>query len=184
MPVLDPQVRDCLSITPGRDTEKYFLTAPVRWIDAGEDGEMEALGVGSIDGKPRKEAVAILHSLAVRVATSSSRNTQSQWAETIGAPASRPPTHHSSALPSRPHSKGQATPRSRPISLQPAPDTILNNASVHQKPVPLGDASQHPITNGGPPEAISMPPRPAQIERMKTEYVTPPSDPSEIRMLE
>ncbi len=185
MPVLDQQVRDCLSIAAGPDTEKLFLSAPVRWIDAGEDGEMTALGVGSIDGKQRKEPVAILHSLAVRVATSSSRHTQSQGIETIGAPASRPPTNHNrTALPSRPASKGEATPSSRPTSIQPAPNTNLSMASLHDQPVPAGGPLQHPLQNGGPPERISMPPPPAQMERTKTDFFTPPSDASELKTLE
>lgn len=81
LPVLDQQVRDCLSIAPGSDAERLFLTAPVRWTDTGDDDEMIALGVGSIDGKQRKETVATLHSLAVRVATSSSRHAHSQWTD-------------------------------------------------------------------------------------------------------
>ena len=185
MPILDQQVRDCLSISGGPDTERLFLSAPVRWIDAGEDGEMTALGVGSIDGKQRKETVATLHSLAVRVATSSSRHTQSQGVETIGAPASRPPTHHNqTALPSRPASKGQATPSSRPTSIQPAPSTNLSTASLHDQPVPTTGALQHGLQNGGPPEKISMPPPPTQMERTETDFFTPPSDPSQIKTLQ
>ncbi|KAL9066009.1 MAG: hypothetical protein Q9161_007860 [Pseudevernia consocians] len=185
MPVLDQQVRDCLSISGGPDTERLFLSAPVRWIDAGEDGEMTALGVGSIDGKQRKETVATLHSLAVRVATSSSRHTQSQGVETIGAPASRPPTHHNqTALPSRPASKGQATPSSRPTSIQPAPNTNLSTTSLHDQPVPTTGALQHDLQNGGPPEKISMPPPPTQMERTETDFFTPPSDPSQIKTLQ
>lgn len=185
MPVLDQQVRDCLSIAPGSDTERLLLTAPVRWIDAGEDDGMTALGVGSIDGKQRKETVATLHSLAVRVATSSSRHTQGLGTETVGAPTSRPPTHHNqTALPSRPASKGQTTPSSRPTSIQPAPTTNLGTASLHDQPVAAGGALQHPLSNGGPPEKISMPPPPTQMDRTETDFFTPPSDPSEIKTLQ
>lgn len=185
LPVLDQQVRDCLSISAGSDTERLFLTAPVRWIDAGDDDEMTALGVGSVDGKQRKETVATLHSLAVRVATSSSKHTQTQGNETVGAPASRPPTHYNQTnLPSRPASKGQATPTSRPASIQPAPNMNLSSASLHDQPVPAGGALQHPLQNGGPPDKISMPPPSNQIERTKTDFFTPPSDPSEMKILE
>lgn len=185
IPVLDQQVRDCLSIAAGSDAEKLFLTAPVRWIKAGDDDEMTALGVGSIDGKQRRETVATLHSLAVRVATSSSRHAQSQGTETVGAPASRPPTHHNqAALPSRPASKGQATPSSRPTSIQPAPDVDLGAASLHDQPVPASGALQHPLQNGGPPEKISMPPPPTEMERTKTDFFTPPSSTSELKSLE
>ena len=199
MPLLDQQVRDCLSITGGPDTERLFLTAPVKWIDAGgidaggidagEDDEMTALSVGSIDGKQRGEAVATLHSLAVRVATSSSRHTQSQEIETVGAPASRPPTHQNqTTLPSRPISNGQATPSSRPASIQPAsiqppPAANPNTTSFPDQLVPAGGVSQT-LHNGGPPDKISLPPPPAEMERTKTDFFTPPSDPSNIKTLE
>ena len=184
MPLLDQQVRDCLSVTGGSDTERLFLTAPVRWVDAGEDDEMTALSVGSIDGKQREEAVATLHSLAVRVATSSSRHTQSQEIETVGAPASRPPTYQNqTTLPSRPISIGQATPSSRPASIQPAAGANLNTTSFPDQLVPAGGVSQ-PLQNGGPPDKISLPAPPAEIERTKTDFFTPPSDPSDIRTLE
>lgn len=48
-----------------------FLTAPVRWMDD-ENGEMMALGVGSVDGHERKERMATLHSLALQTLTRSS----------------------------------------------------------------------------------------------------------------
>jgi len=183
LPILDSQVRDCLNIAGGPDAERLFLTAPVRWMDETEDGEMTALGVGSIDGKQRKEHAVTLHSLAVRIATNSSRtHPQSQGTDTVGAPASRPPTHHNqAATPLRPLSKGQATPSSRPSttsSIQPAPNVDFGAASLHDQPL------QHPLQNGGPPKSISIPSRPAQIERMETQYVTPPSDPSENKKFE
>ena len=207
MPMLDQQVRDCLSIAPGSDTEKLFLTAPVRWRGADEDGEMTAVGVGSIEGKQRKEVVATLHSLAVRVATSSSRRTQSYRADppTEGAPADRPPTYHNreqqAALPTHPLSKGQpvldnnsrpsskqsqlsqqALPNpSRPTSIQPAPAANLSTASIHDQPIHPSGTLQYPLQqNGGPPEKISLPPPPTNIERTKTEYMTPASDAAEI----
>ncbi|CAD6572780.1 MAG: hypothetical protein ASARMPREDX12_005445 [Alectoria sarmentosa] len=176
LPVLDQQVRDCLSITAGPGAEKMFLTAPVRWIDAGDDDEMTALGVGSMDGKQRKETVATLHSLAVRVATSSSRHTQS-WSETVGAPASRPPTHHSQNVQPRPVSKGQ---NNQPTSIEPAPIANISTTSLHDRKLPV---LQHPLQNGGPPDKIRMPP-PTQIERTKTDFFTPPSDPSEMKTFE
>lgn len=188
LPVLDSQVRDCLSIAGGPDAEKLFLTAPVRWTDESDEGEMTAVGVGSVDGHQRREPVATLHSLAVRVATSSSRHNHGQAIETAGAPASRPSTHHNQATsPLNPVAVGQATPSSRPSttsSIQPAPNVDLSTASLHDQPVPAGGALQHPLQNGGPPESIDLPSRPAQIERMETQYVTPPSDPSEIKRLE
>ena len=188
MPVLDPQVRECLTILPGPDAETYFLSAPVRWIEAGEDEEMTALSVGSLDGKERKEPVATLHSLAVRVATHSS-NFQSQRTQTA-VPNSRPTTPHSHAVSSkqapkasRPVSLDQAAPSSRPASIQPAPAVNLSTISIHERSVPASGSLQHPLANGGPPEKIFMPPPPVQIERTKTEYVTPAEDPAEIKQL-
>lgn len=205
LPVLDSQVRDCLSIAGGPDAEKLFLTAPVRWMDETEDGEMTALGVGSIDGKPRKEAVATLHSLAVRIATNTSRrNPQSPGTQTAGAPLDRPPTQFDEATKTlQPFTQDKTTlnntsrPSTTSSSIRPVPDADSKPAPLHdqtflaagppqhQLPQQNGGPPQHPLPqqNGGPPESISIPPRPAQIERMETQYVTPPSDPSEIRRL-
>ena len=146
---------------------------------------MTALGVGSIAGKQREEIVATLHSLAVRVATSSSRHTQSQGIETVGAPATRPPTHHNqTSLPSHPASNGQATPSSRPVSIQPALYQNSSTASLHDQPVAAGGVLRNALQNGAPPEKIGMPPPPTEMERTKTDFFTPPSDPSEIKTLE
>ncbi len=190
MPVLDPQVRDCLDIKGGAEGEKLFLSAPVRWIEAGEDGEMTALGVGSIDGQQRKEPAATLHSLAVRVA-SHSRNFQSQRTQNV-VPNSRPETPRSQApsytsLPVSvaPSKAAAPTPLiSAQPTTQPAPFANLSTEYVHEQPGYVADAPEKPIQNGRPPEKISLPPPPVQIERSKTEYVTPPSDPSEIKQLE
>lgn len=189
LPVLDSQVRDCLNIAGGPNAERLFLTAPVRWMDETDEGEMTALGVGSIDGKQRKEHVATLHSLAVRIATNSSRNhPQSPGTDTAGAPASRPSTHYDKATtPLHPFSNGQVTPLSRPStisSIQPASNVDLGAASLLDQKGSAAEAPQHPLQNGGPPQSISIPSRPAQVEHMETQYLTPPSDPSEIKRLE
>ena len=65
---MDSQVRAALDL---RGAEETFLTAPVRWMDD-ENGEMMALGVGSVDGHERKERMAVLHQIAVRQLTRSS----------------------------------------------------------------------------------------------------------------
>lgn len=65
---MDPQVKAALDL---RGSEEMFLTAPVRWMDD-ENGEMMALGVGSVDGHERKERMATLHSLALQTLTRSS----------------------------------------------------------------------------------------------------------------
>ena len=60
LPNLDPKIRKVLDV---KGSEEDFLTAPVRWI-ADEQGELIAVGVGSMDGHTRKEIVALLHTQA------------------------------------------------------------------------------------------------------------------------
>lgn len=70
MPVLDKAVLDVLTLSaPGPDGLKKFLTEPVRWID-GSEGDLVALGVGSVGGVARKEKVATLQADAARNAFS------------------------------------------------------------------------------------------------------------------
>ncbi|KAL6722044.1 hypothetical protein ACLMJK_001149 [Lecanora helva] len=182
MPVLDQQVRDCLSIKAGSDTEKLFLTAPVRWIDAGDDGEMTAVSVGSLDGKQRKDPVATLHSLAVRVMTSSSRHTQrSQVVDTAGAPASRPPSYHNrdqqAALSTRPLSKGQLSPQSRSSSYQKP--TIPSSSSPLQ-PAPAANFTTPPPPHQKDPTTIAPASQSSESVKLNSDPnpKAPPSVPS------
>lgn len=61
-PILDPAVLDVLNLSSpeSADAKKLFLTAPVRWID-GPEGDLVALGVGSVNGVQRRETVATMH---------------------------------------------------------------------------------------------------------------------------
>lgn len=202
-----------MSFEPTKDAESLFIASPIRWIDAGEDGddgEMTALSVGTLDGKQRKERVAVLHALATRVATHSS-NSRSQRTESTTLP-SRPATSNgqpasqyghvsnvqavlqNGSAPmgqttSRSHSvsNGHVIPQSQPTSLQPAPNTDLGAASLHDQPLPGSGPLQHPLVNGGPPKGklqnINMPPPPTTMEQTKTDFFTPPSDPSEMKQL-
>ncbi|KAK4693210.1 hypothetical protein P7C71_g4147, partial [Lecanoromycetidae sp. Uapishka_2] len=208
MPVLDPQIQQCIDIKGGAKGQDFFLAAPVRWIEAGEDGEMTALGVGTIDGRQRQEPVAVLHSMAVRVA-SHSKNFQSQRTQNV-VPNSRPetprsqaPSHSSrpvSAAPStsktagpsplvgmqfatKPSTQAPVQPSTEPSTLA-APFANLSTEYQHEQPQYVDKAPEHSMQNGGPPEKIQMPLPPTQIQRMETEYVTPPSDPSEIKQLQ
>lgn len=175
-----------------------LLASPIRWIDAeedGEDGELTALSVGTLNGKQRKERVAVLHALATRVATHSS-NFQSQRTETTTLPSSaatsnshlppqRGPLSNGHGAPqagaaftnqaqsqNQPVSNGHATlPNSQPTSIQPAPATDLSTASLHDPP------------RQSKPQIINMPPPPINMERTKTDFFTPPSDPSELKQL-
>lgn len=214
LPNLDPKIRQHLTIESTKDAETFFLASPIRWVDeaeGGEDGEMTALSVGALNGKQRKERVAVLHSLATRVATHSS-NFQSQRTETTTLP-SRPATSSSytapqsgpasdgvaapqgsAAIPAQPPSQshqvpnGHVLPSSQATSIQPAPAPSFSTASLHDQPVPSSGPPQHPLTNGGrfegKPQITNMPPPPVDLERTKTDFFTPPSDPAEARQLQ
>ena len=67
LPVLDPAVLRVLTLSSPDQASAapMFFAAPVRWVD-GEDGDLLALGVGSIDGQPRREKLATLHSQVVQ----------------------------------------------------------------------------------------------------------------------
>ena len=222
LPNLDPKIRQYLSIEPTANAESLFVASPIRWVnedESGLDGEMTALSVGTANGKQHKERVAVLHSLATRVATHSS-NFQSQRTETTTLP-SRPATANSQVAPpsgSVPNghpappaaaaatafisqvppstqpvvSNGHAaSSQSQPASLQPAPALTLEKAPPQDNhPIPANaPLQQHPLTNGGPPDEskpqdITMPPPPIDLERTKTDFFTPPSDPSEAKQLQ
>lgn len=66
-PVLDQAVLDVLKLSSpeSADAQKMFLTAPVRWID-GPEGDLVALGVGSLNGVQRRETVATMHAHAAQ----------------------------------------------------------------------------------------------------------------------
>ncbi|KAI4244552.1 MAG: hypothetical protein L6R42_010438 [Xanthoria sp. 1 TBL-2021] len=225
MPSIDPDLRRCLEIKDAK-LEELFLTGPTRWVD-GEEGEMIALSVGSIDGKPHKEAVATLSSLAVRTATNSSMF-QSQRShpnfsatQLISQPASQP----TSASQSRPQSRGTAmaqtqmqapppnaaqpglqqplqAPQMQPQQMPPptgpsqqqmppsmgppqpavAPEsesTLPNGSVMKSQPASFDGTNEMQNGGGAPPKSISMPP--AQLSRMETQYMTPATEPSELK---
>ena len=61
LPVLDPAIQNSLRWHPesASSSQKSFPTGPIRWHETA-NGEMEAIAVGSVDGKPRNERVAVL----------------------------------------------------------------------------------------------------------------------------
>ncbi len=214
LPNLDPKIKQHLTIESTGDADTFFVASPVRWVneeESGEDGEMTALSVGNLDGKQRKDRVAVLHSLATRVATHSS-NFQSQRTETTTLP-SRPaplngqPAQQSGAKSnghvtpqggapllshnppqSQPVSNGHLTPQSQTTSIPPTAAADPSKASLQDAPKPNRAPLEHPIANGSPPESkpqnISMPPLPTDMERTKTDFFTPPSDPLEAKQLQ
>ncbi|KAL8869088.1 MAG: hypothetical protein Q9174_004533 [Haloplaca sp. 1 TL-2023] len=220
MPSIDPEIRKCLDLKNPK-LEELLVTGPTRWID-NEEGEMTALSVGSIDGNPHKEAVAIMHSWAVMTATNS-RTFSTQRVPTLSSsyqPASK--------APSRPQSKGEALPTTR---LQPSPlqqaqavppsqssismtnQSSLNQVQTNQDMQPRIEnptstepqaesqstavpESESVLPNGStvksepaqvngqngealPPKTITMPP--AQLQRAETQYMTPATEPSEMK---
>lgn len=112
-----------------------------------ENGEMMALGVGSVDGRPRKECMATLHSLAMETLTRSSTHQGQQMqpypdtAETQSQPAERAVldamNRHSTPSTSRPVSRHQD---------QAAP-SMLEDASIVTKPSqPMIPSAGHSTT--------------------------------------
>ena len=197
MPSIDPAIRNCLSLK-SPELEKLFLTGPTRWVD-GEDGEMTALSVGSMDGKEHKEEVATLHSWATRVATGSStfqtRRTQPEYAVPGSTPLSQTTSQVGLASQSRPQSSGNPITEPALSSSQAQPQVQSYAASTAVSPesestVPNGAVfKSEPLTgngqiNGrnGTPSKIAMPP--TQMQRTETQYMTPASDPSELRQLQ
>ncbi|KAL9091327.1 MAG: hypothetical protein Q9165_004961 [Trypethelium subeluteriae] len=62
MPVLEPAIQNSLkwSSESASSSQKTLPTGPIRWQE-GPNGEMEAMAVGSVNGKPRNERIAIMN---------------------------------------------------------------------------------------------------------------------------
>ncbi|KAI4183347.1 MAG: hypothetical protein LQ346_006360 [Caloplaca aetnensis] len=135
MPSIDPEIRKCLDL-PNPKLEELFVTGPTRWVD-GSEGDMVALSVGSIDGKPHKEAVATMHSWAVRTATGSSnfQRMHSDYFQPMDSNLSPNPSSYqpSSASQSRPQSIGDAKNLVKP---QPAPPQQVPSGTEAQDLAP------------------------------------------------
>lgn len=201
MPVLDPAVKNVLDLA-SPELEQLFLTAPVKWIDD-VDGDMTAVGVGSVDGQERREKIATLHSFA-KLALSRSNRPRYERTPTDFRPQS--------SLASQ--STLQTVPVSQPSSTQqntllPPSMTVPQGEPItqfHQVSEPAAEAwpvpraqlitqvqpeerngvllagsvpSTQPESNGVAPGSIAMPP--PKFERTKTEFVTPAEEPSQIQ---
>ncbi|KAL8995638.1 MAG: hypothetical protein Q9188_006761 [Gyalolechia gomerana] len=232
MPSMDPEIRKCLDLKNPK-LEELFLTGPTRWVD-GSEGDMVALSVGSIDGQPHKEAVATMHSWAVRTATGSS-NFQRMHADYFqrmdsnNDAASPLAYQQSAATSSRPQSRGDARPQApmqpppprqaqRATEIQPSASSIqqppppqLLNQQPQQTTVPPTAVQPH-LLNGVIPESKSTLPNgsilksepagldgqigmqndgasapksivmpPPGLQRMETQYMTPATEPSELK---
>lgn len=152
-PVLDLAVQNVLDLSsPGSADADMFLTAPVKWID-GLDGDLVAVGVGSLHGKERREKVATLHAYAAQNAFSPPGTPGVQLkADFLGAEyqalQNRAAEHPSVTNPVQPPPVANGT-----ENAQSAPVTLQNEGFPHP------------------------------INRETNEYLTPSSDPQELKSL-
>lgn len=206
-PVLDKAVLDVLTLyARGPDALKTFLTEPVRWID-GPDGDLVALGVGSVGRVARKEKVATLQAHAARNAFSppgtpagvglssdyfgiESLSIQDQLVPNQ-KPNPNPNSHQTQTVIAGP----ATTPAiAAPIAVQPpAPDTIPQNPLAQNPveqdlnippPVPAAEATsriENPAAAAATTAAaVAKQNIPPPFNRETSTYVTPPTSPSEI----
>ncbi|KAL8802738.1 MAG: hypothetical protein Q9200_006484 [Gallowayella weberi] len=179
MPSLDADLRRCLEIKDAR-LEELFLTGPTRWVD-GDEGEMIALSVGSMDGAPHKEAVATMSQLAVRTATSSSAF-QSQRSHPNFS-ATQLSSQPASATQSRPPSKG-GLPSQVQTQMQPAPaQPVQASLQQQQSPPPPqmqpapAQSVQASLQQQQSPPPPQMQPAPAQSVQASLQQQQPPPPP-------
>ena len=200
-----------MSIESTGDAPTFLVASPIRFVNEGKDGDMTALSLGVLDGKQRKEKVAVLHAAAVHVTAQSSKpqiqpteiatlpirsaaaNSQPASLDGIvadGHAATQGGAVSVSQAPSQgqPISNGHVTSQSQPTSVQPAPAAETSKAQVQDQPISSSAPLEQPLANGGPPESkpqnLSMPPPPTDIERTKTDFFTPPSDAAEAKQLQ
>ena len=165
-----------------------FLTAPVRWMDD-ENGEMMALGVGTVDGHERKERMATLHSLALQTLTRSSTQPgpipQYKPQNTTAASTSQPVQPSIVNTVQRNERVGQ--PDSRPQSQhQQANNGSVQGLHISEK-APLHTPSNGTATASKPldyssqPQSQVMPPQPCAplSERLNPTFTESHSDPAQ-----
>lgn len=208
-PVLDKAVLDVLTLSEtGPDALKPFLTEPVRWID-GPDGDLIALGVGSINGVARKDKVATLQAHAARNAFSPpgtpGLGLRSDYfgIESLTIQDQLAPNPNPNSFQTQPvagpitEKAGPYPPIAAPIPAQDpfnvvqptAPETIPQNP-LAQNPVgrdlnmpPLASAAitTSKIENPAAAAVVTMNENiPPPFNREPSTYVTPPTSPSEI----
>ncbi|KAL9018417.1 MAG: hypothetical protein Q9185_004260 [Variospora sp. 1 TL-2023] len=181
-PSIDPEIRKCLDVRDPK-LEELFLTGPTRWVD-GSEGDMVALSVGSIDGKPHKEAVATMHSWAVRTATGSSnfQRMHSDYFQPMDSNYEAHPSvyQNSSTSQSRLQSKGDVTNQAQtqappPPQAPPSTETQDLAPSIEQQPPlqPVESAVETPPHATNTFQTGSSQPQVQPIQEMP-----PPSVPS------
>ena len=162
MPVLDSAVKNVLDLA-SPDQERLFLTAPVKWIDD-VDGDMTAVGVGSVDGKERREKVATLHAFAKLALSRSNRPRMERAPTNVQAPqalstleppdtldGTRIPQQHSAQQDPTAHS-GTSNPQAEPVpQLHQVSETrvpikeLASNLRITSETQPVPQS--HAITN-------------------------------------
>lgn len=178
-PVLDPHVLDVLTLSPElTDAQKMFLTGPVRWVD-GAEGDLVALSVGSVNGVQRREKVATLHAHAAQNAFQPPGTPGLQYRSEFFM--TQDPSLQNPALQDRGVQKpGVQNQTPQPSALQ---NPVAENAAIQDFAIPstsvkgpINSTYQKPMTarDGNVPPPIG---------REKSGYVTPPSDPSELKKL-
>ena len=175
---MDSQVRAALDL---RGAEDMFLTAPVRWMDD-ENGEMMALGVGSVDGHERKERMAVLHQIAVRQLTRSSTHQ--------GPIPQYKPTAQTESQPLQPsilstvqRNEREGRADSRPQSKQQQLDgTTEKDHSVAQQqqyaPPPYNPEASQKVTEKPQPQDIPPEPLAPLTQRLDPTFTESHSDPA------
>lgn len=154
LPVLDPAVLRVLTLSSPDQASAapMFFAAPVRWVD-GEDDDLVALGVGTIDGQPRREKLATLHSQVVQSAFPglSRQNTRNIIEPVV-----------STTVPPLPAAANRPAPSAAPVPItEPVPYTVPGSSTV---PAPAdtvrpgSNAAQFPPVAGQGTAASFAPP--------------------------
>ncbi|KAL8958734.1 MAG: hypothetical protein Q9193_004265 [Seirophora villosa] len=182
MPSIDPEIRKCLDLRDPK-LEELFVTGPTRWVD-GSEGDMVALSVGSVDGKPHKEAVATMHSWAVRTATGSSnfQRMHSDYFQPLDSNHGANSSVYQSSITtqSRPHSKGGVTDQAQ-TQAPPPPQAPLGTETQDLAPSVGQQSPSQPAQS-----TVEIPPhaketfqtRSSQPQAQPIQEMPPPSVPS------
>lgn len=162
-PVLDKAVLDVLTLSGrGPDALKAFLTEPVRWID-GPDGDLVALGVGSVGRAARKEKLATLQAHAARNAfsppgTPAGVGLSSDYfgIESLSIQDQLVPNPNPNGLQTQPVIAGPATTQ-EPIAGKSGPHPAIAAPIAAQPPVPV-TIPQNPLAQNPVEQDLNIPP--------------------------
>lgn len=179
-PVLDPAVLEVLSLSfPDlSDAQKMFLTAPVRWID-GPEGDLVALGVGSVNGVQRRETVATMHAHAAQNAFqppgTPGLQYQSEFFMTQDSEVQNPGLQDPGVQNSMVQNQASQIPATQ--------NPVVENGAIQDFANPLTSAKGDDESTQPVPLTARAGNIPPPSEHDTSCYVTPPSDPSELKKL-